>query len=174
MIDARRSSTGDPLDEVLASLVSDRPDAKVVDVGGGSGTRAVPLALAGCRVTVVDASADALAILHRRAEDAGVAERVTGCQADAHQLGTVVADGSADLVLCHHLLEQVDDPVAALAAMATALRPGGTLSVVAVGRLGAVLGHTIAGRFADAATLLADPDGRIHGRRPAAPAVRPR
>ena len=45
--------------------------------------------------------------------------------------------------------------------MARALRPGGTLSVVVTGRLGAVIGHTIAGRFADAATILADPDGRI-------------
>ena len=46
----------------------------------------MPLALAGCRVTVVDSSVDALAILHRRAEDAGVADRVTGIQADAESL----------------------------------------------------------------------------------------
>ncbi len=170
MIDARRPTTGDPLDEVLAGLAMASTQAgdeaaparaTVVDVGGGSGTRAVPLALLGCRVSVIDASADALAILHRRADEAGVADRVTGRQADAHLLGTVVPDGAADLVLCHHLLEEVDDPVATLAAMARALRPGGTLSVVVTGRLGAVIAHTIAGRFTDAATILADPDGRI-------------
>src|SRR5687767_9946688 len=40
---------------------------RVLDVGGGSGVWAVPLAVAGCTVTVVDPSPDALATLHRRA-----------------------------------------------------------------------------------------------------------
>ena len=48
----------------------------VVDVGGGTGGFAVPLAQAGHRVTVVDASPDALAALTRRAAEAGVADRV--------------------------------------------------------------------------------------------------
>ena len=104
----------------------------------------------GCRVTVVDSSVDALAILHRRAEDAGVADRVAGVQADADLLATVVPPGSADLVLCHHLLEEVDDPAAVVAALAAAVRPGGQVSVLVAGRLGAVLGQTLAGRFAEA------------------------
>ena len=133
----------------------------VVDVGGGSGTRAVPLALAGCRVTVVDTSVDALAILHRRSQDAGVEDRVGGVQADADLLDTVVPAGTADLVLCHHLLEEVDDPAAVVAALAAAVRPGGHVSVLTAGRLGAVLGQTLVGRFADARAMLTDPDGRF-------------
>ncbi|MEV1147933.1 methyltransferase domain-containing protein, partial [Micromonospora sp. NPDC049799] len=43
----------------------------VLDVGGGTGGFAVPLAHAGHRVTVVDASPDALAALTRRAAEAG-------------------------------------------------------------------------------------------------------
>ena len=43
----------------------------VLDLGGGSGVSAVPLAELGHRVTVLDVSADALATLHRRAEEAG-------------------------------------------------------------------------------------------------------
>src|SRR5215213_10089657 len=54
----------------------------VLDLGGGSGVSAVPLAELGHRVTVVDASADALATLQRRSRDAGVAELVTGLQGD--------------------------------------------------------------------------------------------
>ena len=169
MIEQRRPVGGDPMDLALAGLIGSLPAAqrvdrnvapRVVDVGGGSGTRAVPLAIVGCRVTVVDSSVDALAILHRRAEDAGVADRVAGVQADADLLATVIPPGSADLVLCHHLLEEVDDPAAVVAALSAAVRPGGQVSVLVAGRLGAILGQTLAGRFAEAKQMLTDPDGR--------------
>jgi len=160
MIEQRRPLGGDPVDLVLTGLIGSSSAPQVVDVGGGSGTRAVPLAIQGCRVTVVDSSVDALAILHRRAQDAGVAERVVGVQADADQLATVVPLDGADLVLCHHLLEEVDDPVAVVTALAAAVRPGGHVSILSAGRLGAVLGQTMAGRFAQARVMLSDPDGR--------------
>ncbi|MBM9469236.1 class I SAM-dependent methyltransferase [Nakamurella leprariae] len=163
----------DPVAEVLRRLIADRPHARVIDVGGGSGTRAVPLAQLGCRVLVVDSSADALAILHRRAAEAGVDDRVTGRQADADRLAEVVAGWSvagdatvgdttpgADLVLCHHVLEAVDDPAAAMAAIAAVLRPGGQVSVLVPGLLAAVLAQALAGRSSAARALLADPDGR--------------
>jgi SAM-dependent methyltransferase len=112
-------------------------------------------------VTVVDSSADALAILHRRAQDADVQRRVAGVQADAESLATVVTPGSADLVLCHQLLEEVDDPAGVVAALTAAVRPGGYVSVLTAGRLGAVLGQTLAGRFAEARAMLSNPDGRF-------------
>lgn len=160
MIEPRRPFVGDPVDLVLTGLIAGISAPMVVDVGGGSGTRAVPLALRGASVTVVDSSVDALAILHRRAQDAGVADRVFGVQADAESLASAVPAGGADLVLCHHLLEEVDDPAAVVAGMAIAVRPGGHLSVLAAGRWGAVLGQTLAGRFGEARAMLTDPDGR--------------
>ena len=166
MIEQRRPAGGDPVDVALIALMGDGASPRVVDVGGGSGTRAVPLAIRGCTVTVIDSSADALAILHRRAQDAGVADRVLGVQADAELLSTVVTAGEADLVLCHHLLEEVDDPASVVAALAAAARPGGRVSVLVAGRLGAVLGQTLAGRFAEARAMLTDPDGRFAPRDP--------
>ena len=161
MIEQRRPVGGDPVDLALIALVGGSASPRVVDVGGGSGTRAVPLAIHGCSVTVVDSSVDALAILHRRAQDAGVVDLVAGIQADADQLATVVATGAADLVLCHHLLEEVDDPAAVVSAVVDAVRPGGQVSVLVAGRLGAVVGQTLAGRFAQARAMLTDPDGRF-------------
>lgn len=157
----------DPVDRVLVRLAEIAASAagtepvRVLDVGGGSGTRAVPLAQAGATVTVVDSSANALAILHRRAQDAGVADRVTGVQADADRLELVVDAGSVDLALCHHLLEEVDDPVAVLRGIAVAVRPGGHVSLLAVGRLGAAVGQAMVGRFEQARTMLSGPDGRF-------------
>lgn len=152
--------SSDPVGMALHALAAGRR-LEVVDVGGGSGTRAVPLAVAGCRVTVVDPSMDALATLRRRATEAGVADRVRGVQADTDALAGTVPDASADLVLCHHVLESVDDAVLATAAMAGALKPGGSLSLLVAGRQAAVLALSIAGRFSAATAVLTSIDGRF-------------
>ena len=84
----------DVVDRRLAALISTLPGRDVVDVGGGSGTRAVPLALLGCRVTVVDSSTDALASLSRRATEAGVAGQVAGDSGRRRPVG--IGGGFAD------------------------------------------------------------------------------
>ncbi|RZS82933.1 methyltransferase family protein [Motilibacter rhizosphaerae] len=142
----------------------------VVDVGGGTGGFAVPLATLGHTVTVVDPSPDALAALERRvAETAaldGLAGRVRARQGDVAGLLDVVEPASADLVLCHGVLEHVDDPVEALAAVARCLRPGGRLSLLAANRSAVVLARAVAGRFAEAQQALLDPAGRWGDRDP--------
>jgi 2-polyprenyl-3-methyl-5-hydroxy-6-metoxy-1,4-benzoquinol methylase len=100
-----------------------RPVLSVVDVGGGTGGFAVPLARQGHQVTVVDASPDALAALTRRAAEAGVGARVHAVQGDADALADLVEPGSADIVLCHSVLEVVDSPADVAAALAATLRP---------------------------------------------------
>ncbi len=132
----------------------------VLDVGGGTGGFAVPLAEAGHRVTVVDASPDALAALSRRAAEAGVAERITAVQGDGDRLGELTPPGSADLILCHSLLEVVDDPAGVVAALAGVLRPGGAASVLVANRAAAVLSRAMTGHLDAAVAALADPDGR--------------
>ncbi len=134
---------------------------EIMDVGGGTGGFAVPLAEAGHRVTVVDASPDALAALTRRAAEAGVAERVRAVQGDADALGGLAAPGSVDLVLCHAVLEVVDRPVEVVTALAALLRPGGAASVLVANRAAAVLSRAMSGHLEVAATLLRDPEGRV-------------
>jgi SAM-dependent methyltransferase len=134
---------------------------RVLDVGGGSGAWAVPLARLGCAVTVVDASPNALAALQRRAREAGVHELVEPVQGDVDALAEVVPGASADLVLGHGLLEVVDDPVRAVAALRAAAAPGAAVSVLVAGRYAAVLSRTLAGRLSEARALLTDPDGRF-------------
>jgi 2-polyprenyl-3-methyl-5-hydroxy-6-metoxy-1,4-benzoquinol methylase len=135
----------------------------VVDVGGGTGRFAVPLAVAGHDVTVIDASPDALAALTRRAAEAGVADRVRAQQGDANDLAELVPAGGADLVLCHSLLEVVDAPAEVAAALAATLRAGGAASVLVANRTAAVLHRALGGHLAAATSLLAadDPDGTV-------------
>ena len=147
-VDAMVATKGAPLD--------------VLDVGGGTGGLAVPLASLGHRVTVVDPSPDALAALERRAAEAGLAGAVHGVQGELADLGRGDAGlgGPVDLVLCHGVLEQVDDAATALAALAGVLHPGGRASVLVANRHAAVVSRALGGHFAAAQTALADPRGR--------------
>ena len=147
----------------VAWLRERRPGAAptVLDVGGGSGAWAVPLARLGCAVTVVDSSPNALAALERRAREAGVHDLVTPQQGDVDALSEAAPPGAADLVLGHGLLEIVDDPVRAVAALAAAAAPGAAVSVLVAGRFAAVLSRTLAGRLVEARAVLTDPDGRF-------------
>lgn len=161
----RTAVVWDALESALAGGPSD-----VVDLGGGTGGFAVRLAESGHRVRVVDPSPDALAALGRRAQEADL--EVSGLQGDVTDLVEVVGASSADVVLCHGVLEVVD-PVLALDHIAQVLRPGGLLSLVVGQRHAAVLARAMAGSFLQARALLdgADPvDGRT-GRRFTAPEI---
>jgi 2-polyprenyl-3-methyl-5-hydroxy-6-metoxy-1,4-benzoquinol methylase len=157
----RTAVVWEALQEVLAGVPVDEPSgtpgASVIDIGGGTGGFAVRVAELGHRVTVIDPSPDALAILARRADESDVADLVTSRQGDLASLGDLVPEGSADLVLCHGVLEIVDDPAAALAAIAGVLRPGGTLSLLVNQRHAAVVTRAMAGHFQQARALLDDP-----------------
>lgn len=148
--------------DILTTELASHPrqDLAVVDVGGGTGGLAVPLAEAGHHVTVVDPSPDALAALTRRAADAGVPDRVTAVQGDGDRLADLLPAASADLVLCHSLLEVVDGPGEVLRSVAATLRPGGAASILVANRAAAVLGRAMTGHLAAASALLADPAGR--------------
>ena len=166
---SRSSLVLEVLAEVIAARAaqSGRTVLDVVDVGAGTGGLAVSIAARGHRVTVVDPSPDALAAARWRAAEAGVT--LTEVQGEAGDLPSLVGEpgaagdsageNGADLVICHNVLEYVDSPSVALAAVARVLRPGGTVSVLAANSVAAVLQRALAGKYAEARAMLpgADP-----------------
>ncbi|TNM45123.1 methyltransferase domain-containing protein [Nocardioides albidus] len=144
----RTAVVWDALESALAGGPRD-----VVDLGGGTGGFAVRLAESGHRVRVVDPSPDALAALARRARE--VELEVSGLQGDVADLVDVVGADSADVVLCHGVLEVVD-PALALERIGEVLRPGGLLSLVVGQRHAAVITRAMAGHFHQARALLDD------------------
>lgn len=163
----RTAVVGDVLQRALAGRAEQVCRAlDVLDVGGGTGGFAVPLAELGHRVTVIDPSPDALAALERRAAEQRVAGQVHAVQADVADLLDVVPAASVDAVLVHGVLEYVDDPAAALGAVATTLRPGGLASVLVAQRLAVVVSRALSGHFAEARAALTDPSGRWGGADP--------
>jgi len=146
----------------------------VLDLGGGTGGLAVPLAVEGHHVHVLDPSPDALASLQRRAAEHGLGGEgepegtgtITAAQGDAETItdraamAELVGGRPIDLICCHGALEMVDDPGDTIRAMAGILAPGGALSLVTSGRLAAVLGRVLAGKFVQAQRALTSRDGR--------------
>ena len=152
-------AAGDATGDAAGSASGDAADAgelTVVDLGGGTGGLAVRVAALGHRVVVVDPSPDALAALQRRTVEAGLSGRVRAVQGDATDLSSVLPAASADVLLCHGVLEVVDDPAAALRAAHEVLRPGGRLSLLVAQWPATVLARVLAGQLAQALHVLSD------------------
>jgi S-adenosylmethionine-dependent methyltransferase len=164
--DARTAVLREVLRAVVTGLVAEtgRSRLDIVDAGGGTGGSAVPLAGQGHTVTVIDPSPDSLAAAQRRAAEMSVQLRAV--QGDVGDLAAVIGEQGADLVLCHSVLEYVDSPAAAMTTVASVLRPGGAVSVLATSAVAAVIHRALAGRFDEARRLLAaagDPAGPAGG-----------
>ncbi len=98
---------------------------RILDVGGGDGMDALPLAQAGHDVTILDQSSSWLDEAGRRAADAGTRVRaVVGDLTDPPQLGEF------DVVLCHFVLQYRPADADDLARLAHYTRAGGFVSVI--------------------------------------------
>lgn len=99
------------------------PGTPVLEVGCGAGLVSIELARRGLAVTGVDSSAEMVALLQRRAVDAGVAASVRARQADVHRLPFAAAEFR--LVIALGVLPWLHEPAAAVLEMARVLTPGG-------------------------------------------------
>ena len=110
-----------------------------LDVGCGTGATAVRLAQLGIHVTLLDSSPAMLDIAQRAAREAGVTEKVALKHGDVAQLANLFHAASFDVILCHNVLEYLDDPIAVLRGAARALRDSSSiLSILVRNRAGEV------------------------------------
>jgi S-adenosylmethionine-dependent methyltransferase len=111
-----------------------------LDLGCGTGAIGVRLARLGLHVTLLDASLPMLDFAKRTVREAGVAESIALRHGDAAQLANLFDAGSFDLILCHNILEYVDDPGAVLRGAVRTLRdPSAVLSILVRSQAGEVL-----------------------------------
>jgi S-adenosylmethionine-dependent methyltransferase len=138
------------LDLALANLLEFLPEAtqslRVLDVGGGTGAMAMRLTRLGLHVTLLDSSQAMLDFAQRSSREAEVAERLSVREGDAGELANLFQAGSFDVVLCHNILEYVDDPGAVLCGAAPMLRNSSAiLSVMVRKQAGEVMKAAIRG-----------------------------
>ena len=116
-------------DRMLAELPLDegRP-LKVLDVGGGLGQVACWLARKGHQVTLAEPSADMLDAAAARCDRVGVTRVKSDLQALVQE--AACNHQTYDLVVCHAVLEWLQDPQQAVADLAGLVKPGGWLSLM--------------------------------------------
>jgi S-adenosylmethionine-dependent methyltransferase len=111
-----------------------------LDLGCGTGAAAVRLARLGIHVTLFDSSAAMLALAERTIVEAGVSNKSTVKRGDVAQLADIFQTRSFDLILCHNLIEYVDDPGAVLRGAVHVMRDSSAiLSVLVRNQAGEVL-----------------------------------
>lgn len=127
------------LQEFLPASQSKAP-LSALDIGCGTGAIAVRLARLGIHVTLLDSSSSMLSIAQHAALEAGVSDSIALKQGDADQLANLFPMGSFDVILCHNVLEYVDDPGAVLRGAVRLMRgPSAVLSLLARNQAGEAL-----------------------------------
>ena len=133
------------LDLAFANLKDFLPQSTrptlALDLGCGTGATAVGLARLGLHVTLLDESLPMLDLAKRAAREAGVADRIVLKHGDASQVTNLFDVGSSfDVILCHNILEYVDDPCAVLRSAARVLRDSfSIISILVRNQAGEVL-----------------------------------
>ncbi|WP_262391271.1 methyltransferase domain-containing protein [Nocardiopsis sp. CNR-923] len=136
--------------------------SSVLDIGGGDGGDAIPLARQGHEVTIVDSARELLLRARDGAAAAGVDARVRTVHADLEELSADPLPGGIDagydLVLCHNVVQYSADVAATVATAVRMARRGGTVSVVAPNPAMDVLAAAVRRADPDAALDLLDAD----------------
>jgi 2-polyprenyl-6-hydroxyphenyl methylase/3-demethylubiquinone-9 3-methyltransferase len=106
-------------------------DAQVLDVGCGGGILSEAMARSGARVIGIDLSQAVLDVAELHALEGKLAIEYRAIAAEEL---AAARPGSFDLVTCMEMLEHVPDPAAALAALASLVKPGGHVIISTLNR----------------------------------------
>jgi S-adenosylmethionine-dependent methyltransferase len=116
-----------------------KPVMNVLDVGGGTGIMALEFARQGHAVHLIDISEDALTVASQKLQ-AYPQVIVELASVDAIQ-------GEYDFIVCHALLEWLDEPLEALNRLITHLAPGGVMSLSFFNKNAKVFNNLLYGNF---------------------------
>lgn len=128
----------------LDLAVGDARGLRVLDVGGGDGRDSVHLAGRGHDVTVLDPSADLLALATAAAVDAGCNDHLATVEAGIDDLRGLDI-GEFDLVLCHNVLQYRDDLRRSVGAVVGMADSGALISLLCPNPAAEVLAAVVRG-----------------------------
>jgi S-adenosylmethionine-dependent methyltransferase len=117
----------------LAKHIGDEP-LQILDAGGGNGLDALALAAQGHSVDLVDYSSEMLAQAEQQANENSVSDRLRIHQADVRDVVGLFPPSHFDFVVCHNVLQYIEDVTALLTGLAVVLKPSGLLSLISINR----------------------------------------
>ena len=120
-------------------LPQDAAARRALDVGGGAGFASVQLAEMGFEVVLLDSCEGMLGIARQQAEASSATGRISFCHADAERLHELFTAGYFDVVVCHNLLEYLENPHIVVGHIARVMRENAVVSVLLRNRAGEVL-----------------------------------
>lgn len=113
---------------------------RALDLGCGTGSAGVRLARLGIHVTLLDSSKSMLDLAERTVAEAALSHQIEIKNADAAQCAVIFEPQSFDVILCHNLLEYVDDPALVLRGAVRLMRNSSAiLSVLVRNQAGEVM-----------------------------------
>jgi S-adenosylmethionine-dependent methyltransferase len=102
---------------------------RILDAGGGQGQFSLRLAAAGHHVVICDISAEMLKLAEEQVINLGVQERVTLVHCAVQDLAAHVDDTQFNFVICHAVMEWMQEPKTLLPYLRSYLKPQGYLSL---------------------------------------------
>jgi 2-polyprenyl-6-hydroxyphenyl methylase / 3-demethylubiquinone-9 3-methyltransferase len=115
----------------IQRIAGDLRGKRILDVGCGGGILSESMAASGARVAGIDLSDKALGVarLHKLESGADVDYRLVAVETLAAE-----SPGAYDVVTCMEMLEHVPQPASVVAAVATLVKPGGTVVISTLNR----------------------------------------
>ena len=136
--------------EQLLRLVPDLQAGQplqILDLGAGIGQMSAKLASLGHRLTLVDASDEMLALARAHFQEAGIAEEQARFICAGVGNMPALSPAQYDLVLCHAVLEWLQEPKQGLEVAASYVKEGGLLSLAYYNRHGLIYRNLLHGNF---------------------------
>lgn len=141
--------------DLLAEIPQlEEPDScaqmQVLDIGAGLGQWVIELAERGCRLTYNDISQNMMAAARQRAAEvlpAEVFEPISWFAKPYQDLQVDIASNSQDLIICHALIEWLEEPEKLLARLYDWMKPGALLSLCHYNPAGKRLRNLVFGNF---------------------------
>lgn len=102
---------------------------RILDAGGGQGQFSLRLAAAGHSVVICDISAEMLALAEEQVTSQGLQDKVTLVHCALQDLPSHLQNARFDLVICHAVMEWMQDPQELLPCLVNYLMPEAYLSL---------------------------------------------
>jgi S-adenosylmethionine-dependent methyltransferase len=107
-------------------------DLLILDAGGGNGLETIALAKQGFKLVLLDYSDEMLAEAKNNAQTEDISNEIKFIKGDVSSIPQLFKKESFDIVLCHRVLQYVENKDLVLNSLNFAIKPKGLLSIICI------------------------------------------